>query len=385
MIKDLIMEKVSLPVDWETRTLGDICDIKTGKRDANHGNPNGKYHFFTCAKKHSYIDDYNFDTEAILVAGNGDVGAVKYFKGKFDAYQRTYILHNFKINVDVQLLFLLLNGYLKDVVSKQKLGNTMPYIKLGMLLKFPIILPPQAQQKQIVATLDKVFAAIDIAKANAEQNLKNAKELFVSYLQNVFENKGDNWEDKSIGEIGKPSMCKRILKEQTSSLGDIPFYKIGTFGKSPNAFITEELFQEYKTKYSFPKKGDILISASGTIGRRVAYDGLPAYFQDSNIVWIDNDESQVLNDYLYMFYGYCDWQPSTGATISRLYNANLKRIRIAFPNALDEQEKIVQKLNTLSIETKKLEAIYTQKIAELEEMKKSVLQKAFSGQLNTVT
>jgi len=379
------MEKVSLPVDWETRTLGDICDIKTGKRDANHGNPNGKYHFFTCAKKHSYIDDYNFDTEAILVAGNGDVGAVKYFKGKFDAYQRTYILHNFKINVDVQLLFLLLNGYLKDVVSKQKLGNTMPYIKLGMLLKFPIILPPQAQQKQIVATLDKVFAAIDIAKANAEQNLKNAKELFVSYLQNVFENKGDNWEDKSIGEIGKPSMCKRILKEQTSSLGDIPFYKIGTFGKSPNAFITEELFQEYKTKYSFPKKGDILISASGTIGRRVAYDGLPAYFQDSNIVWIDNDESQVLNDYLYMFYGYCDWQPSTGATISRLYNANLKRIRIAFPNALDEQEKIVQKLNTLSIETKKLEAIYTQKIAELEEMKKSVLQKAFSGQLNTVT
>ena len=120
--------------------------------------------------------------------------------------------------------------------------------------------------------------------------------------------------------------------------GDIPFYKIGTFGKTPNAYISKDLYEEYKTKYSFPKKGDILISASGTIGRRVIYDGKPAFFQDSNIVWIDNDEKQVLNEYLYSFYGFCDWQPSKGATISRLYNANLKRIKITFPKSLQEQK-----------------------------------------------
>ena len=107
----------------------------------------------------------------------------------------------------------------------------------------------------------------------------------------------EGWDIKTLGEIGKVSMCKRILKKQTSPIGDIPFYKIGTFGKIPNAFISKEVYKEYLSKYSFPKKGDILLSASGTIGRRVIYDGKPAYFQDSNIVWIANNEEKVLNEY----------------------------------------------------------------------------------------
>ena len=94
-------------------------------------------------------------------------------------------------------------------------------------------------------------------------------------------------------------MCKRILKNQTTSEGDIPFYKIGTFGKKADAFISRQLFEEYKEKYSFPKKGTILISASGTIGRTVVYDGEPAYYQDSNIIWLEHDESKILNSYLY--------------------------------------------------------------------------------------
>ncbi|HEL1251489.1 TPA: restriction endonuclease subunit S, partial [Streptococcus equi subsp. zooepidemicus] len=88
-------------------------------------------------------------------------------------------------------------------------------------------------------------------------------------------------------------MCKRILKNQTSSKGDIPFYKIGTFGKIADSFISRELFDEYKKKYSYPKKGEILISASGTIGRTVIFDGENAYFQDSNIVWVSHNEEIV--------------------------------------------------------------------------------------------
>lgn len=155
----------------------------------------------------------------------------------------------------------------------------------------------------------------------------------------------EGWKIKSLGEIGKVSMCKRILKKQTNALSGIPFYKIGTFGKEPNAYISEEIYNEFKNKYSFPNKGDILLSASGTIGRRVVYDGKPAYFQDSNIVWIDNDETEVLNEYLYAFYGFCDWNPSKGATISRLYNDDLRRIEIPFPNLIEEQKQIVSILN----------------------------------------
>ena len=203
------------------------------------------------------------------------------------------------------------------------------------------------------------------------------------YLQNIFENKGQDWEETTLGEIGKVSMCKRVLKNQTTREGDIPFYKIGTFGKKPDSFISNELYNEFRSKYPFPKKGDILISASGTIGRSVIYDDKPAYFQDSNIVWISNNNEVILNEYLFEFYGYCNWNPSKGATISRLYNDDLRRIKISYPKSKENQRVIVQKINELSEKIKRLESIYHQKLNDLEELKKSILQKAFNGELKT--
>lgn len=237
------------------------------------------------------------------------------------------------------------------------------------------------EQNRIVSVLDDAFEGIATAKANAEKNLQNSGDLFESYLQNIFANPGEEWEGKKLGDIGKVSMCKRVFKDQTTIIGDIPFYKIGTFGKEPNAYISHEIYDEFRKKFSFPKKGDILISASGTIGRRVKYDGKPAYFQDSNIVWIDNVEKQVLNDYLYYFYGACNWNSTKGATISRLYNDNLKQIKIVFPKSLAEQRAFVAKLDALSVETKRLEEVYHQKLTDLEELKRSVLHKAFNGEL----
>ena len=158
-----------------------------------------------------------------------------------------------------------------------------------------------------------------------------------------------------LGEIGRICMCKRILKSQTSTTGDIPFYKIGTFGKEPDAYISKELYEEYKRLYSFPKKGTILISAAGTIGKSVIYDGEPAYFQDSNIVWIDNDETIVLNKYLYYYYALKPWQISSGGTIQRLYNDNIANTKIPLP-PLSEQERIVgilDKYETLVNDTRR--------------------------------
>ena len=147
-----------------------------------------------------------------------------------------------------------------------------------------------------------------------------------------------------LGYIGKVSMCKRIMKSETSANGDIPFFKIGTFGKDPDAYITKEKFEEYKAAYSYPKKGDILISAAGTIGRTVIFDGRPAYFQDSNIVWIANDESIVLNSYLYYYYQLQPWNISTGGTIARLYNDNISKAKIYVPS-IEEQKRIVSILS----------------------------------------
>ncbi|GAA9616202.1 hypothetical protein HpHA84_12250 [Helicobacter pylori] len=135
------------------------------------------------------------------------------------------------------------------------------------------------------------------------------------------------------------------MKHQTTRYGEIPFYKIGTFGNTADAFISKKLFLEYKTKYSFPKKGDILISASGTIGRAVIYDGKPTYFQDSNIVWIDNDETLVKNDFLFYAYSNVKWNTEY-TTILRLYNDNFRNTLIPLP-PLNEQIAIANILSAL--------------------------------------
>ena len=153
-----------------------------------------------------------------------------------------------------------------------------------------------------------------------------------------FKGFSDAWEQRKLGEIGSVSMCRRIFKEQTSETGDIPFYKIGTFGAEPDAFISRGLFEEYKSKYPYPKKGDILISASGSIGRTVEFAGNNEYFQDSNIVWLSHDE-RLSNSFLKCFYSVVKWAGIEGSTIKRLYNDNILNTVIFMPS-VPEQERI---------------------------------------------
>ena len=147
------------------------------------------------------------------------------------------------------------------------------------------------------------------------------------------------WEQRKLGDLGKVEMCKRIFKDETSENGDIPFFKIGTFGGVADAYISKDLFEEYKSKYPYPKPTDILISASGTIGRTVVYNGENAYFQDSNIVWLNIDKSKLLNAFLFYIYQTLNWESVEGSTIKRLYNSDLLATTISLPT-LQEQQKI---------------------------------------------
>ena len=379
---------------WDIKKLGNVCDFFNGQAHEKCIDENGKFKVINSKFIASEGETFKRTDEALSPLFRNDIVMVMSDVPNGKALAKCFLIdddNTYTLNQRIcvirsnsfypKFLYYQLNRN-KYFLSFDN-GENQTNLRKNDILNCDLFVPPLPEQQRIVSILDKAFAAIDKAKANAQQNLKNAKELFESYLESVFENKGADWEEKTLGEIGKPSMCKRILKHQTSSTGEIPFYKIGTFGKTPDAFISKEIYDEFRTKYSFPKKGDILISASGTIGRRVRYDGEPAFFQDSNIVWIDNDENQVLNDYLYVFYEFCDWQPSKGATISRLYNSNLTSIKIVFPKSLEEQKNILKKIDAVSIETKKLETIYQKKIEDLEELKKSILQKAFSGELNT--
>ena len=179
-------------------------------------------------------------------------------------------------------------------------------------------------------------------------------------------------EFKCLGDIGQVKMCKRILKSQTNTNGGIPFYKIGTFGGEANAFISEELFQEYREKYSYPKVGEILISAAGTIGRTVVYDGEPAYYQDSNIVWLAHDESNILNTFLRYCYELKPWNISSGGTIARLYNDNILKAKVPVP-PLEVQREIVHILDSFTLLTAELTAELTARKKQYEFYRDKVL------------
>lgn len=172
----------------------------------------------------------------------------------------------------------------------------------------------------------------------------------------------EDWEVRTLGDIGDIKMCKRIFSYQTSKRGDVPFFKIGTFGKEPDAFISWELYQEFRKKYSFPKEGYLLISASGTIGRTVEYKGEDAYYQDSNIIWIDNDEKLITNKYLNYTLKVVKYK-TEGSTIKRLYNSIIKRSEFAIPPTIEEQEAIATSLSDVDDLISNLDKLISKKKA----------------------
>ena len=366
---------------WQIKKLGEVCRIRTGKKDVNEGNPNGTYPFFTCAAVHTYSDSYSFDTEALLVAGNGDVGNVSYYSGKFEAYQRTYVLSEF-YDVVPRFLYLILDGKLKASVSKQKLGNTMPYIKMGMLTDFLLPLPPLTEQQRIVAILDEAFESIATAKLSAEQNLKNARELFDSYLQSVFTQRGEGWVKKKLGEVcnfigGSQPPKSNFLKEPHQDA--IRFIQIRDYKSDDHiVYVPKRLAKR------FCNEDDIMIGRYGPPVFQILR-GLTGAYNVALMKAVPN-ENEITKDYLYYFLKHRDVQEyviklsSRAAGQSGLNKETIEPYCISYP-ALDQQVSIVRVIDALSAETQRLEAIYKQKIAVLDELKQSLLQKAFAGEL----
>lgn len=255
------------------------------------------------------------------------------------------------------------------------LKNIPPFADMK---KQPVFLPSLPEQQKIAS----LFTELDNLIQSAENELEGYRELKQGMLQKMFPKKGEkvpeirfpeftgDWEQRKFGDVGSVAMCKRIFKEQTSDEGDVPFYKIGTFGGEPDAYISQELFDEYKAKYPFPNKGDILISVSGSIGRTVEFTGENEYFQDSNIVWLKHGKD-IDNSFLKILYNVVEWS-CEGSTIKRLYNDNFLKTEFMLPN-IDEQKKIGEYFSNLD----NLIASQQQELDGYKELKKGLLQQMF--------
>ena len=187
------------------------------------------------------------------------------------------------------------------------------------------------------------------------------------------------WDKCKLGDLCNVLMCKRILASQTNTEEGIPFYKIGTIGNAPDAYISKELFDDYKTKYNYPHKGEVMITCAGTVGKCVVYDGKDAYYQDSNIVWIDNPSQCISNSFLYHLLAKVDWRKLNSTTIIRIYNDDLRNLKLNYPQ-IEEQQKISRLLSLLD------ERIATQNkiIDKLQSLIKGIAQKIVRNNMPNV-
>lgn len=340
--------------EFELVKLNEVVEFKRGtsitKKDVKEGN----IPVIAGGQQPAYYHNLtNREAGAITISSSGAYsGFVAYHNYPIFASDCFTVSSKNKEILDDKYLFHILKNKQIEIYEMQE-GGGQPHIYPKHFDNWDIPLPPIEIQEDIVKEIEGYQKIIDGAK------------MVVDNYKPTISIKPE-WEMIGLGEIGKISMCKRVFKEQTTDNGDVPFYKIGTFGREPDAFITQELFTEYQTKFSYPKKGDILISTSGTIGKTVVFDGIPAYFQDSNIVWIANDETKISNKFLYYYYQIIKWIPAEGGTIARLYNNLIQETKIPLPSD-SEQEEIVQRLEQeqeLVNANKQLIAIFEQKIKD---------------------
>ena len=344
-------------VEW--KKLGEVCEFNRGKTITKKNAIEGDIPVIGGGQKPAYYhNESNREGITITVAGSGAyAGFVSYWEIPIFLSDAFSVEPSKELNKRYLFHWLLQN---QSRIYELKQGSGVPHVYGSDLAKFEIPIPSLEIQEKIVKILDKFTNYVMELQLELQLELQSRTNQYTYYRDKLLSEEyltrvtKEMEEDRkveivSLGDIGKINMCKRILKSQTLSEGDIPFYKIGTFGKKADAYISRDLFEEYKEKYSYPKKGEILLSASGTIGRTIIFNGEDSYYQDSNIVWLSHDEDKILNSYLYYCYQIINWNPSTGGTIKRLYNYNLININIVVPPLHVQQlvVAILDKFDTL--------------------------------------
>ena len=411
LIKEKEPTQLKYPVDWEMLNLGKSSVLKArigwqGLTTAEYLDA-GDYYLITGTDfKHGYIhwdncvyveklrydQDKNIQVKKddVLVTKDGTIGKVAFVNNvpkKTTLNSGVFVIRPVhKSYYPRYFYYVLMSEHFKDFLGKLTAGSTISHLYQKDFVHYEFPLPPTLTEQKAIAT---ALSDVDTLITSLEQSLTKKKAIKQGAMQQLltppqkggkrlpgFEGK---WVEKTLGDVGNVKMCKRIFSYQTSKRGDVPFYKIGTFGKEPDAFISWDLYQEFRTKYSFPKKGYLLISASGTIGRTVEYLGEDAYYQDSNIIWIDNDEKLITNKYLDYTLKIIKYN-TEGSTIKRLYNSIIKSSKISIPPTLKEQQAIVQILSDMDAEITQLES----KKEKYQAIKQGMMQELLTGKTRLV-
>ncbi|MFI8606145.1 restriction endonuclease subunit S [Cellulophaga baltica] len=405
------MEK-ELPKNWVETDLMNLCEVYTGKKDANFATENGEYNFFTCAYKPLKSDSYSFEGDVLILPGNGvNVGEVFYFSGKFEAYQRTYIVNDIKI--DPKYLFYHFSRFWREIGSLKQFGSATNYIKIGNFKDYKVQFPPLAEQQRIVAKLDELFWHLDSLKTRLNhipQILKNFRQAVLTQavtgklteewrgtksvkvdspitIGDEFQEKPKKWIWNNLIDLAKleSGHTPRKSKEEYWIDGDVPWISLQDIRAAHGTIITDTKFKPNmvginNSSARLLPKGTVCFSRDISVGYTTIMGKEMATTQHfAN--WICGEK--LYNKYLlFAFISAKDFLIASGkgTTVKTIYMPALKQFRILLPPK-EEQTEIVKRVEQLLAKADAIETQYQSLNTKIDSLPQAILAKAFKGEL----
>ena len=397
--------------DWEVKKLGDVCEVITkgttptsiGFKFTNEGINFIKVESLTesgkiIPKKVAFISDEchqalkrsQLKVDDILFSIAGALGRIGIVSEEVLPANTNQALAIIRLQKNTNLLVNFLLMYFRskattDQIEKFRGGVAQQNLSLGQLKDLQIPVPPPTEQKRIVAILDEAFESIAKAKENAEKNLKNTKDVFESYLQSVFENKGDGWEEKKLGKIANFEYGYTAKSKEN---GDFRYVRITDIDSEGSLTNTKKVYLTSSTEAMnfIVQNNDLLMARTGaTFAKVLLYEDLEPSIFASYLIRIKFKDKIENKFYWYFSKSRFYWDQANklvSGSAQPHFNGNaLGKMIFSYPKSLSEQELMIKEFDKLSQKTKKLETIYIQKLADLEELKNSILAKAFNGEL----
>lgn len=392
-------------MEFTIRKLPEICEIKTGKRDANHATKNGKYRFYTCANQYSFCDTFSFNGKSVIVPGNGDIGLVFYYDGEFEAYQRTYVLQN--ININAKYLYYHLLYKWRYVNTDKQFGSTVRYVRMSNFTSYTLPVPSLLEQERIVSKIEELFSELD----NGVETLKKTKQQLAVYRQAVlkeaFEGKFTahipcdvdlSWaseeETKSLpaiptewryialsnlGDLGRGKSKHRPRNDpKLFEGGKYPFLQTGEV-KAAKQYITEysKMYGEFGLQQSklWPK-GTLCITIAANIAE-TAFLGIDACFPDSVVGFTPYEH--IIPEYIKYFIESQKLRLWAFAPATAQKNINLDTLEnLIVPYcSVEEQQLVIAEIEARMTICDSIEQTVDIALQQAEAMRQSILKKAF--------
>ena len=390
-----------VPKNWCWTYLKPISKIRTGKKDANYGSADGEYPFFTCAAEPIRCHGYSFDCNAILLAGNGDINNISRYNGKFEAYQRTYVVEILEpISIDYVFYWFKYRWF--DFNKDKMFGTAIPYIRLGNLQEFPIPVPSVTQQQRIVDRIESLFAKLDEAKQKAQDALDSFETRKAAILHKAFTGQltppwrkehdveMESWITVSVSEICHS--LKYGTAKKSESEGAVVVIRMGNLqdGEIDWSDLAYSNDKEDIEKYKL-MPGDVLFNRTNSpalVGKTSIYRGEYPAIYAGYLIKLDYDHSRITGDYLNYSLNtisakeYCNSVKTDGVNQSNINAKKIGAYKFAMPN-IEEQTEIVRILHDLLAKEQQAKEATEAVLEQIDLIKKSILARAFRGELGT--